>query len=40
MGSTDRSVAVAVFPDRSQAEYAVEELIRQGFPPAQVGFAP
>jgi hypothetical protein len=39
MGLTDRSVAVAVYSDRSQAECAVEELIHQGFSEEQVGFA-
>lgn len=39
MGSSERSVAVAVFPDQSQAEYAVEELISEGFPRENIGFA-
>jgi hypothetical protein len=39
MRLTDRSVAVAVYPDRSQAEYAVEDLIRQGFSEEHIGFA-
>jgi hypothetical protein len=39
MGSSERSVAVAVFPDQSQAEYAVEELVRAGFPRESIGFA-
>ena len=38
MGPTLQRTAVGIFPDRSQAEFAVEELLRNGFAAEQVGF--
>lgn len=38
MDTDDRTTIVEVFPDRSKAEYALEELLRSGFKPEQVGF--
>ncbi len=37
MATTGRNVAVGVFDDRLHAEIAVEELVRAGFAPDQIG---
>lgn len=38
MATVERDTAVGVFADRTHAEYAVEELRRQGFGADQIGF--
>ena len=38
MAESQRVTAVAVFPDRTHAEVALEELRASGFPPEQIGF--
>jgi hypothetical protein len=38
MAESERVTAVAVFPDRTHAEYAVEQLQASGFAPEQIGF--
>jgi hypothetical protein len=38
VATTDRNTAVGVFADRTHAEYAVEELRRNGFRPDQIDF--
>lgn len=37
MNTNNQTTIVEVFPDRSKAEYAVEELLRNGFDAADVG---
>lgn len=38
MDTSNLTTIVEVFPDRSKAEYAVAELLRNGFKPEHVGF--
>ncbi len=38
MTGSERVTAVGVFPDRTHAEYAVEQLSAGGFAPEQIGF--